>query len=155
MGLVTDALVDLLQEQMNAHCTLVWYDPGQHYLEVTQSLSSKMLAGAAIHRYERERRFIWLRRELEPFWIYEPSGDTAEGTAFKIERKVPVSPLSREIGRIEQLKRSLVAYRSVIGQPRQQDLLEFLSARLSEQELQEFADSVAIDPSPPRAGSKA
>jgi hypothetical protein len=88
--------------------------------------------------------------DLVPFWIYENSGDTAEETAFKIERKVPVLPLSREIGRIAQLRRSLVAYRSVIGQPRQQELLEYLSKRLEKTELQEFVDSVSIDLSPPR-----
>ena len=87
--------------------------------------------------------------DLVPFWIYEPAGSEAGGTAFKIGRKVPVLPLSREIGRIEQLKRSLVAYRSVIGQPRQEELLDFLSSRLSEQELGEFVDSVTIDLSPP------
>jgi len=26
MGLVTDALVDLLRKQIGTHCTLVWYD---------------------------------------------------------------------------------------------------------------------------------
>jgi hypothetical protein len=57
--------------------------------------------------------------------------------------------LSREIGRMEQLRRSLVAYRSVIGQPRQQELLEFLAAHLSEEEM-EFVRSVAIDLSPPK-----
>jgi hypothetical protein len=88
--------------------------------------------------------------DLVPFWIYENGGDTAEGAAFKIERKVPVLPLSREIGRIEQLKRSLVAYRSVIGQPRQQELLEFLSSRLNQEEIQEFVNSVSIDLSPPK-----
>jgi hypothetical protein len=93
--------------------------------------------------------------DLVPFWVYEPGDDVAGGAAFKIERQVPVLPLSREIGRIEQLKRSLVAYRSVIGQPRQQELLEFLSARLGEQELQELADSVAIDLSPPGKGAQA
>jgi hypothetical protein len=82
--------------------------------------------------------------DLEPFWIYELDG------GFKIERQVPMLPLSRELGRIEQLKRSLVAYRSVIGQPRQQELLEFLSARLPTEELQRLVDEFAIDLSPPR-----
>lgn len=86
--------------------------------------------------------------DLVPFWLYEACGNEAE-VAFKIERRVPVLPLSREIGRIDQLKRSLVAYRSVIGQPRQQELLEFLSARLSNDAVKEFVDSVAIDLSPP------
>jgi hypothetical protein len=86
--------------------------------------------------------------DLVPFWIYE--ADDSEGRALRIERKVPVLPLSREIGRMEQLKRSLVAYRSVIGQPRQQELLEFLLAHLSEDEIEEFVERMAIDLSPPK-----
>jgi len=88
--------------------------------------------------------------DLVPFWICEVDGDALKGKAFKIERKVPVLPLSREIGRMEQLKKSLVVYRSVIGQPRQQELVEFLSARLDEDEIQELVESVAIDLSPPK-----
>jgi hypothetical protein len=88
--------------------------------------------------------------DLVPFWICEEDGDALKGQAFKIERKVPVLPLSREIGRMEQLKRSLVVYRSVIGQPRQQELLEFLSAHLGEDEIEEFVERVAIDLSPPK-----
>ena len=86
--------------------------------------------------------------DLVPFWICEL--DDPEGRAFRIERKVPVLPLSREIGRMEQLRRSLVAYRSVIGQPRQQELLHFLAAHLDEDEIQEFVESATIDLSPPQ-----
>lgn len=87
--------------------------------------------------------------DLVPFWIYDAAGEVPAVPAFKIERVVPVLPLSREIGRLEQLKRSLVIYRSVIGQPRQQELLEFLTAQLSEDELQIFVQNIAIDLSPP------
>ena len=51
---------------------------------------------------------------------------------LKIECRIAVLPLSREI-----------------GQPRQQELLEFLSAHLSEEEI-EFVRSLAIDLSPPQ-----
>jgi hypothetical protein len=88
--------------------------------------------------------------DLVPFWIFEADeGEFKEG-AFKIERKVPLLPLSREVGRMEQLKRSLVAYRSVIGQPRQQELLEFLSAHFDEDEIRDLVGSATIDLSPPR-----
>lgn len=72
-------------------------------------------------------------------------------STYKIERKVLVLPLSREIGRIEQLRKSLVAYRSVIGQPKQLELLEFLSSRLGDEEnvIQNFVESISIDLSPP------
>jgi hypothetical protein len=86
--------------------------------------------------------------DLVPFWIYETGGP--DGQAFKIERKIPVLPLSREIGRMERLKRSLVAYRSVIGQPRQQELLEFLAARLDDDDIHELVRDATIDLSPPQ-----
>lgn len=64
--------------------------------------------------------------DLVPFWICEAT----EGC--KIERLVPVLPLSREEVQIRWLERSLVIYRSVLGQPRQQELLEFMMAQLPE-----------------------
>ena len=86
--------------------------------------------------------------DLVPFWIYETRRSAAGDVTFKIERKVPVLPLSREIGQLAELKRSLVAYRSVIGQSQQQELLEFLSKHLDEGEIQDFVDDVTIDLSP-------
>lgn len=91
--------------------------------------------------------------DLVPYWIYEADAAEAPGPAFKIERLVPIWPLSREIGHLERLRRSLVAYRSVIGQPRQQELLDFLSERLNQQELQEL-DVAVIDLSPPPVASR-
>lgn len=57
--------------------------------------------------------------ELIPYWL-SPG-------AHKIERCVPLLPLSREHERLEQLKRSLAIYRFVFGQPRQEELVELLS----------------------------
>ena len=39
-------------------------------------------------------------------------------------------PFSREIRRLEWLKRSLTVYRLAFGQPRQEDLLEYLHSLL-------------------------
>jgi hypothetical protein len=73
--------------------------------------------------------------ELVPYWVYE-------GT-HRIERHVPMLPLSREVDRFVDLKRSLAQYRMVFGQPRQQDLLEFLQKiEVSE------TDKAGIDLSP-------
>lgn len=58
--------------------------------------------------------------DLKPFWIFE----TEQGN--QIERYIPTFPMSRESKRIEDLKRTLVLYRMVFGQPRQEDLLNFL-----------------------------
>ena len=85
--------------------------------------------------------------DLIPFWIYESKEDGQQ--AYRIERKVPVLPLSREIGHMQQLKKSLVVYRSVIGQPRQQELLEFLASHLDEAEIRDLVESATIDLSPP------
>jgi hypothetical protein len=83
--------------------------------------------------------------DLEPYWIF----DTKDG--YKIERQIPLLPLSREIGQLAWLKKTLVAYRSVIGQPRQEELIEFMLGRLTEKELEEFSSRCAIDLSPRRS----
>lgn len=56
--------------------------------------------------------------DLIPYWIYEG--------AVKVERCVPMLPFSREVRRLEWLKRSLTVYRLAFGQPRQEDLLDYL-----------------------------
>jgi hypothetical protein len=60
--------------------------------------------------------------DLIPYWIYEGP--------VKVERRVPMLPFSREIRRLEWLKRSLTVYRLAFGQPRQEDLLEYLHSLL-------------------------
>ena len=56
--------------------------------------------------------------DLLPWWVYPG--------AYKVERRIPVLPFSREIKRLADLKRDLVAYRLAFGQPRQQELLELV-----------------------------
>lgn len=68
MALVTETLLDLLRRQIETHGTVVWYDPGHAYLDLAPSLAPEQVAGAAVHRYEPERGFLWLRRQLEPAW---------------------------------------------------------------------------------------
>lgn len=53
-----------------------------------------------------------------PYWIYEGS--------VRVERRVPILPSSREVTRLAWLKRSLTVYRLTFGQPRQDDLLDYL-----------------------------
>ncbi|MBK5966657.1 DEAD/DEAH box helicase [Thiocystis minor] len=60
--------------------------------------------------------------DLIPYWIYEGP--------VKVERRVPMLPFSREVRRLEWLKRSLTVYRLAFGQPRQEDLLEYLHSLL-------------------------
>ncbi|MGH9886358.1 MAG: helicase-related protein, partial [bacterium] len=60
--------------------------------------------------------------DLIPFWVFP----LEKGAA--IERHVPNLPMSRDSARYAALRRSLVLYRMVFGQPRQEDLLEYLAA---------------------------
>ena len=54
------------------------------------------------------------------YWIFE------EGSA-RVERRIPLLPYSKEVGKLKRLKQGLALYRMVFGQPRQEDLLFSLS----------------------------
>jgi hypothetical protein len=60
--------------------------------------------------------------DLIPYWIFE------EGSA-RIERRIPLLPYSKEVGKLRRLKRGLAIYRMVFGQPRQEDLLFSLNQK--------------------------
>lgn len=80
--------------------------------------------------------------DLVPYWIY-PVKDGA-----RIERHVPALPMSRDLDRYEQLRRSLVLYRMAFGQARQDDLVDFLTRQLSPDRAREVAEELRIDLSP-------
>lgn len=73
---------------------------------------------------------------INPYWVFP-----VEGGAM-IERYVPAMPLSREAKQYAQLRKTLGAYRFVMGQPRQEDLIQYLG---------EGAEKLRIDLSPPPA----
>lgn len=79
-------------------------------------------------------------RDIEPYWVYE-------GTA-RIERHVPLLPLSREVEQLARLRRSLAAYRLVFGQPRQEDLADYLRDRMPPEDLSRLVDRLRIDLTP-------
>lgn len=54
---------------------------------------------------------------LSPFWIYPG--------AAKVWRFIPAMPLSREKRQLSRLQRTLGAYRLVLGQPRQEELVKY------------------------------
>jgi hypothetical protein len=83
--------------------------------------------------------------DLVPYWVYPVTGGAS------IERHVPALPLSRERDRIEALRRSLVVYRMVFGQPRQEDLISFLLRTVGPDVLPSLAASLRIDLSPPHS----
>ncbi|WP_022919745.1 DEAD/DEAH box helicase [Ruania albidiflava] len=59
---------------------------------------------------------------INPYWVFPLEGGAT------IERYVPAMPLSREAKQYEQLQTTLGAYRFVMGQPRQEDLIRYLGS---------------------------
>lgn len=80
--------------------------------------------------------------EMVPYWVFD------EGPA-RIERHVPVLPFSRDAAFYPKLKKSLAAYRLALGQPRQEELVEYLSQHRTEEEVQHLVEDLRIDLSPP------
>lgn len=81
--------------------------------------------------------------ELVPYWIYSVDGGA------KIERHVPALPMSRDLLRLDSLRRSLAVYRMAFGQSRQEDLVAYLLSRCSEAEVRRLLGELRIDLSPP------
>ena len=98
-------------------------------------------------------------------WIFRDLGENElTGRAFfrelkkreieliDLERVVPSVPYSRDEHRLEDLTRTLLFYRMAFGQPRQQDLVEFLQnkyADLSHEEIHAKVRSYWMDLSAP------
>jgi len=80
--------------------------------------------------------------EMVPYWVFH------QGPA-KIERHVPVMPFSHEAAALPRLRKALAAYRLAFGQPRQEELVEFLGADRSDEDLLQLASRLRIDLSPP------
>jgi len=68
MPLATEALLNLLHKQVKDHSTVVWFDPEKSYLDLVRTLEPDAVADAAVHRYDPERGFVWLRCQLESVW---------------------------------------------------------------------------------------
>lgn len=91
--------------------------------------------------FDAARAETGIDTDLIPYWIYEGP--------VKVERRVPLLPFSREVRRLEWLKRSLTVYRLAFGQPRQEDLLEYLhSLPGTETVAEDLAElQIRLDPS--------
>lgn len=85
--------------------------------------------------------------DLIPYWLYAKDGGAM------IERHLPMLPLSKEFSIVPNLKRSLAVYRMVFGQPRQDDLLEYLSQKFTPEQLAENFEKLRIDLAPRAAQS--
>jgi hypothetical protein len=79
-------------------------------------------------------------RDIEPYWVYE--GDA------KIERHLPLLPLSKDTARLEQLRKSLAMYRLVFGQPRQEDLVAYLQDKFDSEAIADLVSNLQIDLAP-------
>ncbi|MEX2523716.1 MAG: DEAD/DEAH box helicase [Gammaproteobacteria bacterium] len=80
---------------------------------------------------------------LIPYWLYQ----MRDGAW--VERHVPMYPLSKDVARYADLRRSLGAYRMVFGQPRQDELLEYLFDRIEPGKMEMCVENARIDLSPP------
>lgn len=80
--------------------------------------------------------------DLIPYWIFETEG------GVQVERRLLLQPLSREQFRAKRLRKSLILYRMVFGQPRQEDLLQHLEGQFGEAEAKELAERWRINLEP-------
>ena len=78
--------------------------------------------------------------DLVPYWLFEGNAS--------IERHVPLLPLSSEISRLTDLRRSLAVYRMAFGQARQEDLVALLLDRFNESEVLALVERLAINLTP-------
>lgn len=89
-------------------------------------------------RKERRER----KDDIWPFWVFETDGGA------KIDRYIPCMPISRDRERLKDLKNTLVLYRMVFGQPRQEDLVAFLKKYMDMKEIKKLVDYFRIDLAP-------
>jgi hypothetical protein len=81
--------------------------------------------------------------DIVPYWVYVRDGGAS------IERYVPALPLSRDRSYADRLKRAVASYRLAFGQPRQDDLLQYLAGEVDAEMLERLADDLRVDLSPP------
>jgi hypothetical protein len=81
--------------------------------------------------------------DLIPYWVFTIDGGS------KIERYVLALPLSRDEARAAAVKQSLVLYRMVFGQPRQEDLIAYLLRSLPMEVIKAHIEQARIDLAPP------
>ena len=82
--------------------------------------------------------------DMVPWWVFP-------GRAG-IERLVPTLPMSREVGRLQELVKATGLYRMTLGQPRQAELLEVLTG-LEPAEQEAIRTAIMIDLTPADPGT--
>jgi hypothetical protein len=82
--------------------------------------------------------------DLVPYWIFETDGGE------QVYRHIPILPLSKDCEHLDELRLALAAYRLVLGQPRQEDLLAWICRHVRKDEDREhMLANLRIDLSPP------
>jgi hypothetical protein len=72
MGIVADTLISILQEHLDHHHVVVWFDPEKAYTTIVESLKEKSpIPDTTLMVYDPQKGFLALRRELEPVWRQE------------------------------------------------------------------------------------
>jgi hypothetical protein len=101
-----------------------------------EDLWEEMFSMAKEQHWEKSRGMV-------PYWSFPVEGGSL------IERHVPNLPLSRDFEKYQALKKSLVVYRMVFGQSRQEDVVEYLLSRLADgEDLGIFFEKLQIDLGP-------
>jgi hypothetical protein len=114
---------------------------------VAQQYSAEVIAGETPDAWDELFKLAHARRprgsaDIVPYWVFAPEGGA------RIERHVLALPSSREHEQVHRLLRSLTLYRMVFGQPRQEDMLRFLTERFPAEELHELLAATQIRLSP-------
>jgi hypothetical protein len=69
MGIVANTLISILQEHIDRHKVVVWFDPEKAYTTVVETLKEKaLIPDTTLAVYDPGKGFLALRRELEPVW---------------------------------------------------------------------------------------
>ncbi len=97
-------------------CLAIRQNVARQYGDITfsKSIWDEMFQNALIHEKDEHNA------ELVPFWCL------SNDQKVKIERIVPLYPLSRDISSYERLIKILSLYRLTLGQARQEELLEYI-----------------------------
>ena len=77
--------------------------------------------------------------EMIPFWYLPLNNEHFKGiTVEKIERIVPMYPMSEDESRYSRLIKVLSLYRLTMGQPRQEELLQMLEGKISQDQIKQL-----------------
>jgi hypothetical protein len=83
------------------------------------------------------------KSDLVPYWHIEP-------TNIFIERQAPTIPYSKEAKKLRNLLKTISVYRIALGQPRQEELVNYLIENLSEEDIKRVQSELLINLSPYR-----